>query len=515
MEQEQNRAPEGEERALESSAQDRVCEEALRYWKTPGAISESNGELTSLGVRIFQLALLLVIAAFGVMLFLTKGEYWKSLSASVQGAIVFAPFIASYIGYFISRKRSWKLASQCFLFAGCGFFFFLASHTISTYSSWFNENVPHLWFFAAVTTFVAAFFSRNRALHGLAIFFIAVLLFFAMTDVPGCSPLFGDKGCFYLLPMIALGLYWSYRHASGVVGVAYYHLFVFWALAQFFVWNPHNTHYLAFPVIVMASAFALFSLFCRRAGIFQDGLPIFTYLIVLTALPYLTYGEFYSRNMGWSGARWQEAYSVLAAIGAGIGVLSAALLLRLDRRGAAPTRRSVLDVLLALFSLEGVWLAVLPLFLAFMLLFDNRSATNSLALIFAAYANVLMVGVALRYVWVGLKRLSPAFWFGCLYFVVWALVRVFSLASLFGVGATSLVVLFLGIVAIALFAAFYFLIRHGVLTRYRKNEEEKIGGVEEPGLREAADVVPEHMQKIGVRIAILLQFVLAFILPFC
>lgn len=504
MEQEQKQILTREDYTLLFSELEHVCEKGLISSETLDAIRgryKPKEKSTSFRSLIFMTSLLLGVVALGFALYITLDEYWRTLSETVRTALVVTPFAASYAGYFVSAIRKKELASQAFLFAGCGFFFLLGAHMFSTFATWFDANRPLLWLFAAVTTFVAAFFSHYKSLHSLAIFFIGALL---CSCADYHTPLFGDRGCFLVLPMIAAGLYWSYRRASSVVGMGYYLLFGFWAFLQFGFWDAYFEYFLPFLIVVMGSAFALFGLYCRRAGIFRPGLPVIAYLFVLIALPHLTYVDFYTRVARYVEPNWADYYVVLG-IGTAIGVLSLVLLRLLEKRGDAPTSRPVLNSLLAILSPEGIGVATLPLFVAVSLSFDSEL---ELALVFAAYANVLMVGVAARFIWVGAKDSPFQFWIGVVYFIVWMFLRMLSFISTYDDEKTLFAILFFFVIAVVLFMASY------VFYRFVKTEEKRIEIAEKPALREPKDVVPELARKIGVCAAILLQFALTLVAPF-
>ena len=345
-------------------------------------------------------SLLLGVVALGFALYITLDEYWRTLSETVRTALVVTPFAASYAGYFVSAIRKKELASQAFLFAGCGFFFLLGAHMFSTFATWFDANRPLLWLFAAVTTFVAAFFSHYKSLHSLAIFFIGALL---CSCADYHTPLFGDRGCF-CLAYDRCGALLSYRRAErrrhGILSSLW-----FLGVSAIWFWDAYFEYFLPFLIVVMGSAFALFGLYCRRAGIFRPGLPVIAYLFVLIALPHLTYVDFYTRVARYVEPNWADYYVVLG-IGTAIGVLSFVLLRLLEKRGDAPTSRPVLNSLLAILSPEGIGVATLPLCIAVSLSFDSEL---ELALVFAAYANVLMVGVAARFIWLARKTLRFSF----------------------------------------------------------------------------------------------------------
>lgn len=506
MEQEQKRTLAREDYSFFFSELNRISATGLISTETLNAIGEyyePKAKPISFRKLLVLSCLLLGVVALGFALFITLDKYWETLGEAFKTALVITPFVTSYVGYFVSTKHKRQLASQVFLFAGCSFFFLLAAYMFSTYADRLDEYEP-LLYSASVTTFAAAFCSRNQALHGLVVFYIGALLF--LSSDYSSSALFGDQGYFCVLPMIGLGLYWSYRQASGVVGMAYYLLFAFWATLQFWFWDVDVERYLPFPIVIMYSALALFGLYCRRAGIFRGGLPVLAYLIVLTALPFLTEKKFYTRGVHGVLFSWSDYY-ILVGIGTAIGVLSSALLYRIRSRADAPAGRPVLNALLALTSPEGVGLATLPLFVVFAVCYG---LAPTLAPIFAFYANVLMVGVAARFIWIGAKGSPFQFWIGVVYFIVWMFLRMTSLISTFNADEkTFIAIIFFLVVAAALFAASY------CFKRFVKTEPETHEIIEKPEPRKPEDFFSERARQIAVVVVILLQFAVAFAAPFC
>ncbi|MBR5759035.1 MAG: hypothetical protein IKX88_10625, partial [Thermoguttaceae bacterium] len=437
-----------------------------------------------------------------------------------QAILAIAPFVVSYAGFIVSSFKRKIIATEAFLFAGCGFFFLVTSYMFATYSKWYDDAwLPYVWFFAALTTSGAAFFSRSKALHGLAVFYIGAWIYFTMFDRWNVVP-FDDKGCFLTLPFIALGFYWSYRRATETIGAAYYLLFAFWTFGQFIAWdiNDHNSFKISFflpcAILMASSSLALFGFYCRRIGLLSRNFPFTACLVVLITLPFLTYVEHYECYVYRQANDYCLSGYVLELIGIALTILSLALLWKTRRPDGAATKRPIADALGRLFSPEGVgiaslqlagaitwwfWLAALP---------ASGRAECSLAPYLALYANILMVGVAARFIWLGAKGRPLPFWIGVVYFIVWMFLRMFSLSSMFHGDSNVTAIFFFFAVAVALFGASWF------FNRLMKNKPAVVEVEEEVAPRAPVDVMSERALKIGLGIAILAQFALAFFSPF-
>jgi len=407
--------------------------------------------------------------ALGIALFFILSLTWENLGKSFKIVLLLGSLAVVYLGGFAARLGKRPNFSAALFFLGA-FVFGLSVWQFAEIFRFEIEFSTAYWLWGALA-FGIAFFGDRAATHYLAVPLLVVWTIAAISlDRPTA---FSPTSFFPELPnaalslpiFAALGYRWGVRRNASGVRLLYALLGVFWAALQYCVWL-RSSYCVGF--------FNLFYLFFLAAFVYFVGSTLVADRFVasklrfLSAAPFFVFLLIYSRYEFYDErANWPSVYSIPANIGffALCGAVALATFFAARRKrpelfAKGPARRALL------VSPVGVaTLMLLPFFLgpftppapqlSTYWNFPSESLREAVAIISAAWTNLLVLAVAGVAFLVGAFRSAALYWFGVFYFLIWLTLRYFA----FDLDDATLAACFFGAISVALFSAAFFLAR--------------------------------------------------------
>ncbi len=407
--------------------------------------------------------------ALGIALYFILSLTWENLGKSCKIGVLLGSLATVYLGGFAARFGKRPNFSAVLFFLGA-FVFGLSVWQFAEIFRFEIELPTAYWLWGALA-FGVAFFGDRAATHYLAVPLLVVWTIAAiLLDRPTAfSPTFFfpelPNAALSLPIFAALGYRWGVRRNASDVQLLYALLGVFWAAFQYCVWLRSSGDVVFFN---------LFYLFFLAAFVYFVGSTLVADRFVasklrfLSAAPFFVFLLIYSRYEFYKeGANWPAVYSIPANVGffALCGAVALATFFAARRKrpelfAKGPARRALL------VSPVGIaTLMLLPFFLgpftpsapqlSTYWNFPSESLQEAVAIISAAWTNLLVLAVAGVAFLVGAFRSAPLYWFGVLYFLIWLTLRYFA----FDLDDATLAACFFGAISVALFSAAFFLAR--------------------------------------------------------
>ena len=407
--------------------------------------------------------------ALGIALYFILSQTWAHLGKSFKIAILVGSLAFANLGGFAARLGKRPNFSAALFFLGA-FVFGLGVWQFAEIFRFEIEFPTAYWLWGALA-FGVAFFGDRAATHYLAVPLLVVWTIAAISfDRPTAfSPAFFfpelPNAAFSLPIFAALGYRWGVRRNASGVQLLYALLGVFWAAFQYCVWlQPSND----------VGFFNLFYLFFLTAFVYFVGSTLVADRFVasklrfLSAAPFFVFLLIYSRYEFYDErANWPANYSIPANVvffalcgAVALATFFVARRKRPELFAKGPARRALL------VSPVGIaTLMLLPFFLGPLAPpapqlstywnFPSEPLREAVAIISAAWTNVLVLAVAGVAFLVGAFRSAALYWFGVLYFLIWLTLRYFA----FDLDDATLAACFFGAISVALFSAAFFLAR--------------------------------------------------------
>ena len=443
-------------------------------------------------VLVFATATLGALA-LGIALYFILSQTWAHLGKSFKIGVLVGSLALANLGGFAARLGKRPNFSAALFFLGA-FVFGLSVWQFAEIFRFEIEFPTAYWLWGALA-FGVAFFGDRAATHYLAAALLVVWTIAAVSlDRPTA---FSPAQLFPALPnaalslpiFAALGYRWGVRRDASGVQLLYALLGVFWAALQYCVWLQANNNDVGFFNLFYLFFLAAFVYFAGSTLVadrfvasklrFLSAAPFFVFLLI-----YSRY-EFYDERANWPGG-WALAPNLgfFALCGAvALATFFAARRKRPELFAKGPARRALL------VSPVGIaTLMLLPFFLgpftppapqlSTYWNFPSAPLQEAVAIISAAWTNVLVLAVAGVAFLVGAFRSAGLYWFGVLYFLIWLTLRYFA----FDLDDATLAACFFGAISVALFSAAFFLAR----LRARLDAAQPQDG--EPARREPAFV---------------------------
>ena len=407
--------------------------------------------------------------ALGIALYFILSLTWENLGKSCKIGVLIGSLAVVYLGGFAARRGKRPNFSAALFFLGA----FVFGLSVWQFAEIFRFEIefPTAYWLWGLAAFGVAFFGDRAATHYLA---VALLVVWTIAAISLDRPTAFSPASFIpelpnaalSLPIFAaLGYRWGVRRNASGVQLLYALLGVFWAALQYCVWlQPSadvgffNLFYLFFltAFVYFAGSTLVADRFVASKLRFLSAAPFFVFLLI-----YSRY-EFYDER-----ANWPANYSIPANVGffALCGAVAFATLFAARRKrpelfAKGPARRALL------VSPVGIaTLMLLPFFLGPLAPpapqlstywnFPSESLQEAVAIISAAWTNVLVLAVAGVAFLVGAFRSAGLYWFGVLYFLIWLTLRYFA----FDLDDATLAACFFGAISVALFGAAFFLAR--------------------------------------------------------
>ena len=419
-------------------------------------------------VLVFATATLGALA-LGIALYFILSQTWAHLGKSFKIGVLVGSLALANLGGFAARLGKRPNFSAALFFLGA-FVFGLSVWQFAEIFRFEIEFPTAYWLWGALA-FGVAFFGDRAATHYLAVPLLVVWTIAAISlDRP--TP-FSPASFFPELPnaalslpiFAALGYRWGVRRNASGVQLLYALLGVFWASLQYCVWLRSSA---------FVGFFNLFYLFFLAAFVYFAGLKLVADRFVasklrfLSAAPFFIFLLIYSRYEFYDErANWPAVYSIPANVGffALCGAVALATFFAARRKrpelfAKGPARRALL------VSPVGIaTLMLLPFFLGPLAPpapqlstywnFPSEPLREAVAIISAAWTNVLVLAVASVASLVGAFRNAALYWFGVFYFLIWLTLRYFA----FDLDDATLAACFFGAISVALFSAAFFLAR--------------------------------------------------------
>lgn len=407
--------------------------------------------------------------ALGIALYFILSLTWENLGKSCKIGVLLGSLATVYLGGFAARAFKRPNFSAALFFLGA----FIFGLSVWQFAEIFRFEIPFptgYWLWGALA-FAVAFFGDRAPTHYLAAVFLVV---WTIAEINFNRPTpFSPASFFPELPnaafslpiFAALGYRWSVRRNASGVQLLYALLGVFWAALQYHVWLQSSND---------VGFFNLFYLFFLTAFVYFVGSTLVADRFVasklrfLSAAPFFVFLLIYSRYEFFEeGAKWPSVYSIPANVGffALCGAVALATFFAARRKrpelfAKGPARRALL------ISPVGIaTLMLLPFFLgpftppapqlSTYWNFPSAPLQEAVAIISAAWTNLLVLAVAGVAFLVGAFRSASLYWFGVLYFLIWLTLRYFA----FDLDDATLAACFFGAISVALFSAAFFLAR--------------------------------------------------------
>lgn len=418
-------------------------------------------------VLVFATATLGALA-LGIALYFILSQTWAHLGKSFKIGVLVGSLALANLGGFAARLGKRPNFSAALFFLGA-FVFGLSVWQFAEIFRFEIEFPTAYWLWGALA-FGVAFFGDRAATHYLAAVLLVVWTIAAVSlDRPtGFSPaqLFPalPNAALSLPIFAALGYRWGVRRDASGVQLLYALLGVFWAALQYLAWTKANDY-------SGEGIFASFYLFFLAAFVYFAGSTLVadrfvaSKLRLLSAAPFFVFLLVYSRYEFYEDRADLNSYDglihfVFFAVAGAIALATffAARRKRPELFAKGPARRALL------VSPVGVATLMLPPFLlalfgplAPLSNYPDPSANlrEAIAIISAAWTNLLVLAVAGVAFLVGAFRSASLYWFGVLYFLIWLTLRYFA----FDLDDATLAACFFGAISVALFSAAFFLAR--------------------------------------------------------
>ncbi|MBR4834270.1 MAG: DUF2157 domain-containing protein [Thermoguttaceae bacterium] len=407
--------------------------------------------------------------ALGIALYFILSQTWAHLGKSFKIAVLVGSLALANLGGFAARRGKRPNFSAALFFLGA-FVFGLSVWQFAEIFRFEIEFPTAYWLWGALA-FGVAFFGDRAATHYLAVPLLVVWTIAAVSlDRPtGFSPaqLFPalPNAALSLPIFAALGYRWGVRRDASGVQLLYALLGVFWAALQYLAWTKANDY-------SGEGIFASFYLFFLASFVYFAGSTLVadrfvaSKLRLLSAAPFFVFLLVYSRYEFYEDRADLSAFDGLIHLvffaGAGAVALATFFVARRKRPelfAKGPARRALL------VSPVGVaTLMLLPFLLALFGPLDpnypdycdpSASLREAIAILSAAWTNLLVLAVAGVAFLVGAFRSAGLYWFGVVYFLIWLTLRYFA----FDLDDATLAACFFGAISVALFSAAFFLAR--------------------------------------------------------
>lgn len=408
--------------------------------------------------------------AFGIALFFILSLTWENLGKSFKIVLLVGSLAVVYLGGFAARLGKRPNFSAALFFLGA-FVFGLSVWQFAEIFRFEIEFPTAYWLWGALA-FGVAFFGDRVATHYLAVVLLVVWTIAAVSlDRPTA---FSPTSFFPELPnaalslpiFAALGYRWGVRRNASGVQLLYALLGVFWAALQYCVWLQANNNDVGFFNLFYLFFLAAFVYFAGSTLVadrfvasklrFLSAAPFFVFLLI-----YSRY-EFYDERANWPGG-WALAPNLgfFAFCGAvALATFFAARRKRPELFAKGPARRALIvspvgiATLMLLPFLLGPFTPPAPQLSTYWN-FPSEPLREAVAIISAAWTNLLVLAVAGVAFLVGAFRSAALYWFGVFYFLIWLTLRYFA----FDLDDATLAACFFGAISVALFSAAFFLAR--------------------------------------------------------
>ncbi|MBP3558238.1 MAG: DUF2157 domain-containing protein [Thermoguttaceae bacterium] len=430
--------------------------------------------------------------ALGIALYFILSLTWENLGKSCKIGVLIGSLAVVYLGGFAARRGKRPNFSAALFFLGA----FVFGLSVWQFAEIFRFEIefPTAYWLWGLAAFGVAFFGDRAATHYLA---VALLVVWTIAAISLDRPTAFSPASFIpelpnaalSLPIFAaLGYRWGVRRNASGVQLLYALLGVFWAALQYLAWTKANDY-------SGEGIFASFYLFFLAAFVYFAGSTLVadrfvaSKLRLLSAAPFFVFLLVYSRYEFYEDRADLNSYDglihfVFFAVAGAIALATffVARRKRPELFAKGPARRALL------VSPVGVaTLMLLPFLLALFGPLDpnlpdhsdpSANLRDAIAILSAAWTNVLVLAVAGVAFLVGAFRSASLYWFGVLYFLIWLTLRYFA----FDLDDATLAACFFGAISVALFSAAFFLAR----LRARLDAAQSQDG--EPARREPAFV---------------------------
>ena len=406
--------------------------------------------------------------ALGIALYFILSLTWEHLGKSCKIGVLLGSLAVVYLGGFAARTFKRPNFSAALFFLGA----FVFGLSVWQFAEIFRFEIPFptgYWLWGALA-FAVAFFGERAPTHYLAAVLLGVwtIAEINFNRPTAFSPaLLGERfaNAAYSLPIFAaLGYRWGVRRNASGVQLLYAALGVLWAALQYYVWTKANQtsegFFAAFYLFFLAGLvyFAASKFIADR--FVAPKLRLLSVATLAGLLIIFSRFEFFEDRAELSSRNLLTQIVFFAVFGAvALATFIAARWKRPDlfakgsgRRALliSPTGVAILMILPFLHGLFGPFAPRLPDY-------SDPSAhlREAIALISAAWTNVLVLAVACVAFLVGAFRSAGLYWFGVFYFLIWLTARYFA----FDLDDATLAACFFGAISVALFSAAFFLAR--------------------------------------------------------
>lgn len=418
--------------------------------------------------------------ALGIALYFILSLTWEHLGKSCKIGVLVGSLALANLGGFAARTFKRPNFSAALFFLGA-FVFGLSVWQFAEIFRFEIEFPTAYWLWGALA-FGVAFFGDRAATHYLAAVFLVVwtIAEINFNRPTAFSPaLLGERfaNAAYSLPFFAaLGYRWGVRRGASGVQLLYAALGVLWAALQYYAWTKGRQtgegNFAAFYLFFLAGLvyFAASKFVADR--FVASKLRLLSVASLSGLLLIFSRFEFFEDRAELSSCDLLTQIVFFAVFGAiALATFFVARRKRPELFAKGPARRALL------VSPVGVATLMLPPFL--LALFGplaplsnapdpSANLREAIAIISAAWTNVLVLAVAGVAFLVGAFRSAGLYWFGVLYFLIWLTLRYFA----FDLDDATLAACFFGAISVALFSAAFFLAR----LRARLDAAEPQGG---------------------------------------